>query len=250
MRSCDKATSSSEPTSDSPQFCPAATYDALLAVLGIFTIDEHHQNRREIRSTWLASPPAAIRVYFVLHGLGALTRTIEEARAQQDMVFLRARARLPCMFGQLQKQFLWLRCAPSAWPSASLIGKADDDAWVHLADVEHALFRTIGELNVEHTRAPPLLYWGTMESYHWDLEMRRPVGFCGARFAFRRLPAGSLSGSDRFEHCLRRLAPNSSGSSGELLRTSRELPRMWLTDPSTIAASGSIVGPFPWATGT
>jgi len=247
MRSCDKPADASEPTADVEHFCPEMSESTLFAVLGIFTVDEHDRHRREIRSTWLASP-VAIHSYFVLCGLGALKRTIDEARAQGDMIFLQCPARMPCMQGTLRKLISWLRCAQSAWPSASLIGKADDDTWVHLPDVERTLRHTLLKLALEQPHASPLLYWGSMESYHWDLEMRRPVGFRGLRFAFRLLPAGSWSGSGRFEYCHRRLAPNSS-SALVRLAASRELPREWLADASTVAASGSIVGPFPFAKG-
>ena len=107
--------------------------------------------------------PVGIHSYFVLCGLGALKRTIDEARTQGDMIFLHAPARMPCMQGTLRKLILWLRCAQSAWPSASLIGKADDDTWVHLPDVEHTLRHTLLKLALEQPHASPLLYWGSME---------------------------------------------------------------------------------------
>ena len=37
------------------------------------------------------------------------------------------------------------------------------------------------------------LYWGQMESYHWDVYLHRPVAFTGVRFSFRRLPAPKTS---------------------------------------------------------
>jgi hypothetical protein len=102
MRSCDKPADASEPTADVEHFCPEMSEPTLFAVLGIFTVDEHDRHRREIRSTWLASP-VAIHSYFVLCGLGALKRTIDEARAQGDMIFLQCPARMPCMQGTLRK---------------------------------------------------------------------------------------------------------------------------------------------------
>ena len=243
MRTCDRLAAPTQSVADSPGFCPQPSLEPLLAALGIFSIDEHERQRRDIRGSWLAEAPASIRVRFVLHGLGALNTSLAESLLHRDMVFLRGQARMQCAHGQLRKQFLWLQCATTAWPLATLIGKADDDAWVHLFDIEHALVRTLAELGAPGSNGTLYdIYWGTMESYHWHATMRRPVGFAGARFAFRRLPEGSSSGNGRLEYCLHRSEPTG-------VRESRQLPRAWLADPLTIAENGTIVGPFPFAKG-
>ena len=206
MRTCDRLAAPSQPTGDASSFCSHPSPDPVLAVLGIFSIDEHERQRREIRGSWLAEPPAGIRVRFVLHGLGALNRSLAESLSHGDTIFLKGPARMQCAHGQLVKQFKWLQCACHAWPRATLIGKADDDAWVHLFDIEHALVRTLAMLGTPASN----IYWGTMESFHWHATMRRPVGFAGARFAYRRLPEGSSSGSGRLEYCHRRAACGSA----------------------------------------
>ena len=96
-RKCRDTADPHAPRSDAPAFCPAPNATALLAVLGIFTIDEHARHRSIIRSTWLRGADAAgIAARFVLHGLGARTDVLAESASAGDVVFLRAPAVMSC----------------------------------------------------------------------------------------------------------------------------------------------------------
>ena len=96
-RKCRDTADPHAPRSDAPAFCPAPNATALLAVLGIFTIDEHARHRSMIRSTWLRGADAAgIAARFVLHGLGARTDVLAESASAGDVVFLRAPAVMSC----------------------------------------------------------------------------------------------------------------------------------------------------------
>jgi hypothetical protein len=186
MKTCSTRNAEAEGASfsgartDAPSFCPERRESPLLAALGIFTLDEHTAHRSSIRSTWLAdAAPAGIGAAFVLHGLGARLESLREAETHGDIVFLRAPAVMACHSGPLQKLVLWLSCAVSAYPRATLIGKADDDVWAHAGGVAAHLRATLAAVGGR------LLLWGIMESYHWDLHRHRPAGFGGNRFFFR-----------------------------------------------------------------
>ena len=74
----------------------------------------------------------------------------------------------------------WLACATYAWPRARLIGKADDDTYVHLPGVADHVTQTLS-----FARGAPI-YWGQLEAYHWHVGAHRPLGFAG-RLTTRRV---------------------------------------------------------------
>ena len=227
--------------SDALSFCPEPDTLPRLAALGILTLEEHVRHRREIRATWLRrAPEAGITARFVLHGLGARTDVLGEAAQHGDVTFLRAPAVMSCKAGALRKLMLWLQCAVAAWPQAAMIGKADDDVWVHLPGVAAHVARSLALLGwrsaAEATEPGSGLVWASFESYHWHEGVHRPVGFMGIRFAHRRLP-----GTGRLERCRRRLA-------GRLLPLPRrDVSRAWLSSldgdaGNGMAGSGDVAG--------
>tara|TARA_B110001452_G_scaffold171936_2_gene143994 strand:- start:632 stop:1918 length:1287 start_codon:yes stop_codon:yes gene_type:complete len=224
---------------DASSFCPLPSPEPLLAALGVFTIDTHGEYRRAIRETWLRAAPAArIAARFVMHGLGARVELLEEAHRHRDTIFVRAQAEMSCKSAPLRKLLLWLACAPAAWPAASLVGKADDDLWVHLPGVALHVSRSLAAL--EATGPPQIsgVVWGMIESYHWHEGIHRPVGFTGMRWAYRLLP-----GAGKLEKCRRRSAP-------QLLPGRNDVPKWWLSsmDVGTDGV-GNVTGPFWFAQG-
>ena len=72
------------------------------------------------------------------------------------------------------------------------MGKADDDVWAHLPGVAAHVrgsivaLEALGRRRPSHGRMmarhphqgrPPLIYWGMMETYHWDFNVSTPIGF-------------------------------------------------------------------------
>ena len=96
------------------------------------------------------------------------------------MVLLHAKSGLNRRAGPLASLLLWIECALSAWPRAQLVGKADDDIWAHLPGTASLLRGSLEAArhamqldSVSQVR----LYWGMMETYHWELKSQRPVSF-------------------------------------------------------------------------
>lgn len=174
------------------RFCASIDSSPHLAVIGILSPDEHIGLREQLRATWLASEPRVL-ARFVLRGVNALAASLNESHMFGDIVFVKAPAQMPRKTGPLLKLFLWLQCATVAWPQAQLIGKADDDTYVHLPGIADHLEHTMRFAN----GAP--IYWGSFESFHWQLDRHRPIGFAG-RLTTR-------GGRHALEHCKRRAVP-------------------------------------------
>ena len=75
-------------------FCPAPDPTPRLAVLGIFSSEDHQDLRMAIRSSWLHSGlselDGGILSRFVIRGLGAKGQTLLESEAQNDTVLIAA----------------------------------------------------------------------------------------------------------------------------------------------------------------
>ena len=164
-------------------FCAAPQPHHRLAVLGVFTAEENVARRAAAR-TWVSETDASSRkpllARFVARGIGHTPTLSQEARAHGDVVFLAGPAEMPRSNGPLLTLILWLECALVAWPHAALIGKADDDVWVHVdataAHLQGSLGALRGPLGVESSSVP-YMYWGLMETYSWSLTSHRPMGF-------------------------------------------------------------------------
>ena len=163
------------------EFCARPDHTSRLGVIGIISADPHDEHRAAIRDTWLRSGGDDLLARFVLRGINAASTTLDEARRHGDVVLVRGEAQMRRNDGPLLSLLLWLRCATTAWPRAQHIGKADDDIWLHLRGVA-------SHLVAAHAALPPpqqQLYWGLMESYHWELTSHRPQGFA-FKFAGQR----------------------------------------------------------------
>ena len=111
-----------------------------MAVLGVVTT-EGSRWRHEIRNSWLdpSLVPESILTRFVVRGLNASCGILAEAARYNDTVFVAADARLSINRGPLTSTLAWFRCAVAAWPHAELVGKAEDDTWIHLVEVSRQL---------------------------------------------------------------------------------------------------------------
>lgn len=171
-------------------FCAPVDLTPRLAILGIFSADEHIDHRREQRGWLHAAQDDSIIGRFILHGLDARAVVLEEGDAHGDMIFLRAPAMIARKVAPLQKLMHWLECASVAWPNTQLIGKADDDTYVHLQAAARHLRQSLLALPGRE------IYWGNIEVYHWHLRWHRPIAF-GGRFG-------------RLAPCVHRSAPATS----------------------------------------
>ena len=96
-----------------------------------------------------------------MRGYNASAAVIDEAAQFGDIVFLPSSASLSEYSGPLQSTWQWLECACSAWPRAAMIGKAEDDVWVHLPAVMESLragSEALGKFNLRS------MYWGMVET--------------------------------------------------------------------------------------
>lgn len=162
-----------------------------LAVLGVLSTDATASVmlRDQIRRTWWhdAREPSGIVRRFVMRGVGATQRTAQEHRAFGDIIRVAGNASLGRRAGPLLSLLLWYRCATTAWPQAALIGKADEDAWVDVGSVEAHLRLSLSFL--ERRLVPSRhLYWGVMETFHWNSAANLPSKPFGTGFGFRAKP--------------------------------------------------------------
>ena len=156
-----------------PTFCAPVDRRNLLSVLGIVTTQQTNY-RQAIRDSWMRHGEASSVTKLVMRGLGASEQLLREAAAYRDIVFLPERERQHKASGPLISTLLWLSCAVVAWPNAALVGKSEDDVWLHLPDVYDSLRGSMAALRA---RGVDHLYWGLMEYYHFNESSGRPIGF-------------------------------------------------------------------------
>ena len=218
------------------QFCAPVDRTPLLGVLGVVTT-EGSQWRHEIRSSWLQPSlvPTSIVTRLVMRGLDASASLLAEAARERDVVFVEALGTLSKNRGPLTSTLLWLRCAVVAWPHAELIGKAEDDTWIHLGDIERLLraaLRGLASMGADH------LYWGTRyETYHWNATSHRPIAF-GRAWAVHKhgaLDAMPLEQVPVSQRCKKPPAASHHGpfayQKGQLYFLDRALARRFVRDP-------------------
>ena len=186
------------------RFCAPVDPAPRLAVLGVLTTDGHRDYREAIRSSWMRKANAAdITTRFVMRGIGSTAE--DEAHSHGDIVFVEALASMVRKNGPLQSLVLWWQCAVETWPQASLIGKADDDIWVNgpypnpnpnpnpnlspnpnpnqvqmIATAAHlrgSLAALAAQPSFARDQRPPAMFWGKMETFHWNSVKSRPIGF-------------------------------------------------------------------------
>ena len=152
-----------------------------LAALGVLSHDQRYDYRQEIRSTWALHAAPHIIVRFALRGIGA-SAAVRAERANftrngvSDVVLLDASANASRARGPLASLFCWYRCATTAWPRARLVGKADDDVWLHLPGISAHLHASLHALR-RNTTGEPQILWGLFQSFHWDVRVERPDAF-------------------------------------------------------------------------
>lgn len=161
-----------------PSYCTPGDSLERLAVLGVLSQDtrENAALRRTSRSTWMQpdlSAQSPILARFVLRGAGIGEEALHEAQQHGDVIFVNEASNASYKTAPLRSLFAWLRCAQMAWPQARLIGKADDDVVVMAPRVAAHLLASFDALR--RGGAEPLLYWGMMETMHWDVEQHRPA---------------------------------------------------------------------------
>ena len=207
-------------------FCECGDTQERLAVLGVISQDtaENAALRTANRDTWMRhGTQSGILSLFVMRGVGLSARALQEARAHGDTVFVSAPSTTSYKTAPLRSLLGWLRCAHAAWPRVRLIGKADDDVAVMLVHVALHLRATLTAL--ERPRAgealstrggalgagaarrrqrprlvSPLIFWGSMETMHWDVQTHRPAPPFRFGFGFQ----GQLR-----PNCVRRRSPPS-----------------------------------------
>jgi len=165
-----------QPSSPGPlnanSFCAQPELERqLLAVIGVFSTENNYAARLAIRKSWMRTAQQSL-VRFVIRGYGVHAQLLNESEQAADIVFVREDPELSCRASPLRKLMLWLKCVAMAWPAASLVGKADDDTWVHLASIEHWLHATLMNVDVRGS-----LYWGAFETYHWHTGLHTHSGF-------------------------------------------------------------------------
>lgn len=141
----------------------AARDGGLLAVLGILSHEDRLEFRSASRTSWLRSLPADLRAWFVVRGLDVRQAMLEEASSHRDVIFVNASSKLGRSSGPLVSLFLWYAHAVRHFPDVTLIGKMDDDTWLHgggLATLLGSSLRWLGKAS--HA------YIGRFEQSHWS----------------------------------------------------------------------------------
>lgn len=236
-------TSSIAPEMDAPSFCRPPDATPRLAVIGALGVEKQLEVRDAIRQTWLPLGASAdMLALFVLRGIGLEAGTISEAGTQGDIVFVRSEASLPRLIGPLWSSWLWLECAVQAWPNAQLIGKAETDTWIDLPGVAARIHADLAAIDLRHDRAavaagPPQIYWGVMESFHWNLHDQRPKGF-----------SYKFGGSPAVDCRVRGQPPSGSAAPAAGALDHHGMMQVALP-PNGTSAADAFVGPFHFAKG-
>ena len=174
----------------------------LFAVLGVLS-RPNSDWRHAIRDTWMRALPEdpAILVKLVMRGIGASKTVRQEAARFNDTIFLAA-PQLDGHSGPLVSALLWLRCASQKWPNSRLIGKAEDDVWLHLPGVFASVRASLADIARSGYHE---LYWGMEETYLWNRTAHRPLAWgapwglysrCPTRDAICRTPQMCLARSN------------------------------------------------------
>ena len=117
----------------------------LLATVGIFSYEPRVSHRSAIRSSWLSSIPPSFAAHFVLRGRDMQDANIvnHEAAEHRDMLFVNASSLLGRTAGPLMSLVSWFECSLRAFPKVRLVGKCDDDTWMHVSGMEGLLWRAL-----------------------------------------------------------------------------------------------------------
>lgn len=228
------------------RFCAAPDATPRLAVLGVLGIEAHSATRTAIRDTWLHTGEASgILARFVLRGIGAKDATQAEASQHGDIIFVESESAQMRNSGPLMSLVQWLDCALIAFPRTQLVGKGEEDTWLHLPGLASRLRLDLRALQLRqrqqqstkddhHRSSAPSVYWGVQETFHWELAAQRPLGF---HYKF----------GNSADHCVVREFHISGLGTPSMRKTAIILPH--LPEPPYRTANITTVGPFSYAKG-
>ena len=151
----------------------------ILAALGVLSHDQRAEYREAIRASWALHAAPHVIVRFALRGLGA-SAAVRAERANftrngvSDVVLLDAAANASRARGPLAS--LLRTAARRRRGGARLVGKADDDVWLHLPGISAHLHASLHALR-RNTTGEPQILWGLFQSFHWDVRVERPDAF-------------------------------------------------------------------------
>ena len=153
-----------------PTLCPQRE---LLLALGIVSAPDYHGRRMAQRHSWMRWPSVGhfegastcatfiVRAGHAPHGIATALR--REAAVHGDTLLVHDIAHNESRVrGPLLSLAWWLLHAAAAMGHASFIGKLDDDAYLHVPDLERLLRAT-------HVHFGPSanVYIGVLTWYHW-----------------------------------------------------------------------------------
>ena len=174
-----------------PLFCEERAVTASphqLAVLAVFSHESHTYMRRGIRNSWWDKVPRSITPFFAMRGRGLEQpeAIAEEHRAHADLLLLDANSSLPRPIGPLSTMMLYFRCATRIFPTATFLGKADDDVWMDSLAMA-AMLRLVRTAlrappSPSDENAPSEAIIGRLEGYYWyegEALNSGPIGWRG-----------------------------------------------------------------------
>ena len=196
MKECPRPRSPPATATDALTYCPSPDPSPYLAALGLLSAERNVRSRQAARSSWMQAERlqrnSSVVARFVVRGIGVQRRVLDEAARHGDILFVKAQQSLTCKAGPLRSLLLWMACAVAAWPNAQLVGKGDDDLWVHVPDVTAMLHAALAA-----SRPRQRVWWGMFETFHWHDGWHRPLAFDWG-FGWNRRAR---------EHCSRRAVP-------------------------------------------
>ena len=160
----------------------SASADKPFLALGIISAPEYIERRLSMRTSWMqlpnVGPNKPVSAQFVVRSRGAppwLSALLKSEQATHgDMLPMASiawnetRARGPVL-----SVAAWLAHAAAAFPRATLVGKVDDDAYIHTVELEALLRGVVSQLAPQVDR----LYLGSMSWFHWFPKIFERSGF-------------------------------------------------------------------------
>lgn len=154
--------------------------DPPLLAAGVVTAPQFVERRAALRSSWLrwpnVGPSRPIRAHFVLRSAHAPPKLeallADEARKHGDLLRVEVAWNETRLRGPLIAVARWFEYALATYPSAPLIGKMDDDVYVHAPRLEQLLRAAIAGV-----ARPDRLYLGSITYFNWFPKIFERSGF-------------------------------------------------------------------------
>ncbi|KAL3906971.1 MAG: hypothetical protein SGPRY_010350 [Prymnesium sp.] len=154
--------------------------DPPLLAAGVVTAPQFVERRAALRSSWLrwpnVGPSRPIRAHFVLRSAHAPPKLqallADEARKHGDLLRVEVAWNETRLRGPLIAVARWFEYALATYPSAPLIGKMDDDVYVHAPRLEQLLRAAIAGV-----ARPDRLYLGSITYFNWFPRIFERSGF-------------------------------------------------------------------------